>query len=354
MAETTALVAFALLFVILLWRIVSQELQQVSGPNVASRVGSASENEIEGLGEIFSSEKLSESELEKFRDLAQSGELNHIASCLAYPPEEIEERWMLLDEDVIRQLAKTAKSMPEDHKRTLQNLIESQELTAVAAQCAAVQEVIAEGHSISEIRNALASAGASDLEALKSRIRSELESEVEEQSRLVSDLTRELGEYVEEVGGQIREDGAIVLPNSITFGRASAQITQQMRGFLERACETWIRVLESSSLNIAEIRFEGHSSPEWSGAASEAEAFMLNLELSQKRAQSTLSECLNLIEDDRMHAWARQRMTAVGYSSSRPVVIGGQEDLSRSRRVVFSYSSSKEQLLEQIGSALEE
>ena len=204
------------------------------------------------------------------------------------------------------------------------------------------------------VSDVLATADESDLDALKSEIRSRLVSEVEGQKRIVAELVRELGAYVNEVGGRIREDGAIVLPNSITFGRESAQITRQMRDFLQRACESWIRVLESSSLDIAEIRFEGHSSPEWSGAASEAEAFMLNLELSQKRAQSTLSECLNLIADEDRRNWARMRMTAVGYSSSRPIIVDGEEDLPLSRRVVFSYSSSKERLLEDIESVVEE
>ena len=34
-------------------------------------------------------------------------------------------------------------------------------------------------------------------------------------------------------------------------------------------------------------------------------------------------------------AWARERATAVGYSSSHPVLTGGQEDKAKSRRVVF-------------------
>ncbi|MDE0114207.1 MAG: hypothetical protein OXI87_14950 [Albidovulum sp.] len=345
-----------------------QELHESSGSILTLRQGSASEKEIEDFREIFRSENFSESdsvllrelfmpgsenELAAFRDLAQSGELNQFSTCLAYPPEEMNERWRLLDEEFVRQLAESATKLPEELKQSLRNIIESQKLAA-AAQCAAVQDVVVEGRSVAEIRDGLAAAGENDLEALKSRIRSRLVSEAEGQMSIVSDLTRELGAYVDEVGGQIREDGAIVLPNSITFGRESAQITQQMRDFLERACETWLRVLESSSLDIAEVRFEGHSSPEWGGAASEAEAFMLNLELSQKRAQATLSECFNLIEDDGLRAWARKRMTAVGYSSSRPIVISGQEDLPRSRRVVFSYFSSKERLLEDIGSAVEE
>ncbi len=374
-AETFMLVSFALLLLFLFWRLDLQERQELRGQIEGSELEEIGSSEVERLRRIFESESFSEDDLtllrnlyaqdsenglNEFRNLARSGNMQPLAICLARPPEEMNERWRLLDESIVRQLAETAVNMPERQKRTLQTLIETKDLAGLAAECTGFQEIVGEGRTASEVRDALevsdalVSAGESDSEDLKSRIRSRLVSEVEGQQRIVSDLVRVLGVYVSEVGGQIRDDGAIVLPNSITFARASAQLTQQMREFLGRACDPWIKVLESSGLDIEEIRFEGHSSPEWSGAASEAEAFMLNLELSQRRAQAALSECLDIVGDVDRQAWARKRMTAVGFSSSRPIVVEGREDLPQSRRVVFSYSTSTKRLLEDIENVVEE
>jgi hypothetical protein len=45
---------------------------------------------------------------------------------------------------------------------------------------------------------------------------------------------------------------------------------------------------------------------------------------------------------DDVGKWARARMAAVGYSSSRPVLADGAEDRERSRRVVFAIDTQTE------------
>ena len=52
-------------------------------------------------------------------------------------------------------------------------------------------------------------------------------------------------------------------------------------------------------------------------------------------------------------AWARSVATAVGYSSSHPVMAGGAEDKEKSRRVVFRVGFSDAETLEGIESEVE-
>ena len=59
------------------------------------------------------------------------------------------------------------------------------------------------------------------------------------------------------------------------------------------------------------------------------------MDLSQRRASTVLAECLRLISDSPALLWSRQRLAAIGYSSSHPVRHDGVEDPVRSRRVVF-------------------
>lgn len=83
------------------------------------------------------------------------------------------------------------------------------------------------------------------------------------------------------------------------------------------------------------MRIEGHASSEWSGRAA-ADAYAANLDLSQARAGAVFKRCLDLAGNDAVAEWARSRLSAVGYSSSRPVIASGVEDRAASRRVVFA------------------
>ena len=89
----------------------------------------------------------------------------------------------------------------------------------------------------------------------------------------------------------------------------------------------------------------------WSGASAEA-AYLANLALSQARAHAVLSTCLALVPGPE-GAWARSVATAVGYSSSHPVMVGGAEDKEKSRRVVFRVDFSDAETLEGIGREVE-
>jgi endonuclease YncB( thermonuclease family) len=73
-------------------------------------------------------------------------------------------------------------------------------------------------------------------------------------------------------------------------------------------------------------------------------AYLANLALSQARAHAVLSTCLELVPGPE-GTWARERATAIGYSSSHPVLVDGQEDKAKSRRVVFRVDFSLDEVI---------
>ena len=100
---------------------------------------------------------------------------------------------------------------------------------------------------------------------------------------------------------------------------------------------------------MADIRIEGHSSPEWRGAPTVHDAWVKNLNLSQRRAQSVLVYCLEHVQQTPLGDWARRKLTAVGYSSSRPVMTGEIKDWRKSRRVVLGHDFSHDKLIAKLG-----
>lgn len=184
-------------------------------------------------------------------------------------------------------------------------------------------------------------------EALKARIRERIAGEDAARATVAAALRDELGAVVAARGGEIAADGALVFPDKVLFDVGSAAITPELEAFLSEICLPWFRTLESADVAISELRIEGHASSEWDRATPPDHAYLNNLALSQARAHAVLSTCLALVPGADGE-WARQRATAIGFSSSRPVLVDGAEDPVRSRRVVFSVAFSRDTLIEAI------
>ena len=102
-------------------------------------------------------------------------------------------------------------------------------------------------------------------------------------------------------------------------------ITQQMgKRFVQKAM-----ALVRDGKNIKEIRIEGH--------ADTRGEFLSNLALSSRRAYAVYrcihDECGLNPEEVR---FVEQHMIAVGYSTAKPVIENGVEDINKSRRVEFT------------------
>ena len=92
-------------------------------------------------------------------------------------------------------------------------------------------------------------------------------------------------------------------------------------------------MLVEEGKNIEEVRIEGH--------ADSRGDFLSNLELSSRRAYAVY-ECIynecNLTDEEKK--FVENKMIAVGYSTAKPVVEYGKENLDKSRRVEFKIISS--------------
>jgi len=114
----------------------------------------------------------------------------------------------------------------------------------------------------------------------------------------------------------------------------------------------WLAALQNADLGIASAQIEGHASSEWNATTSSDEAYRRNLDLSQERAKNVLNACLNHVTDVDARIWAQKHLTAVGYSSAKPVNVDGNENKDRSRRVVFSVAMDQEKQQDRIESEI--
>ena len=98
------------------------------------------------------------------------------------------------------------------------------------------------------------------------------------------------------------------------------------------------------SEEIAEVCIEGHTSSEF-GALPSDEAFLKNMELSQDRTISVLKYSFGLQEATLHKKWMQEHITALGLSSARLVLKGGEENRVKSRRVEFAIRTNTKDVL---------
>ena len=207
-------------------------------------------------------------------------------------------------------------------------------------------------HSVEDIKESLRSKEM----GLHGRLEKLLTEEDRARKDLVDGLKRELGNEIKAAGGRIDEfDGTITFPENALFSVGRDDILPRFFDTLNVMCPIWLEKLRKSSnrREIEEILIEGHSSSEWNNAPTKRDAWVLNLELSQRRAQAVLVHCLKLVEGTPSGDWSLAKLAAIGYSSSRPVLENGQESLRKSRRAVFGMRLSREQLRQEIQKELQ-
>ncbi len=295
---------------------------------------------------------------------------------------ELQDRAQLLEDPEQRTLAETAATLEPDELRKLTDLARTPELMAVAAELSAgavpvpqMRLAMLEKHEqwivenkdeidqALDFRRAIDPEGEDNNEVLMARIEHLLAKEAAFDGRLAEDaaerrkfidnLQRELAVDVKKAGGQIDPFGRVIFPQNVVFPAGSETIPPDFMAVLDEICPRWLAELKKSTVrfDIDEIRIEGHSSKEWGSARTLREAWVKNLALSQSRAQSVLKYCLDHVADTPLGVWVRSKMTAVGYSSSRSLVVNGKEDTAASRRVVLGHEFSRERLIADLGKA---
>ena len=347
-AESFMLIAFALLMLLSLWRMQADEDQALL--NLMSESQRAAIERLVGAGELDAMLALVEAGVDPGRALAA---IKADRSGMKLVPEErlagLETAARLVIEADVRALAELAAKLPPEQRRALSQLVALEDYREVLEKLDRYKQLMEEAaeaqRQIASLEAKLAKEDPDD--ALRDRIQRRINAFAQEQAALVATLRARLGASVQEIGGRIEANGTIVLPERVVFRPGEAEIQPAMARFLDAFCVPWITTLHQSGRTIDEVRIEGHASPEW-GAVGARSAFENNLSLSQRRASAVLLWCLDLLRNPGEEAWAKKRLAAVGYSSSRPVITEGAEDHINSRRVVFSVLAPPVELLDAI------
>lgn len=134
---------------------------------------------------------------------------------------------------------------------------------------------------------------------------------------------------------------------ALLFDPGSKELTPRFEVILAEFWVKYIEILAVYSRDIREIKIEGHTSSEWSGASA-TESYFNNMVLSQSRTTSTLEFCYNMTPEA-SKKWVRSFVTANGMSFSRPILDAeGMEDTTKSRRVEFTIIVDSNSALDEI------
>ena len=145
--------------------------------------------------------------------------------------------------------------------------------------------------------------------------------------------------------------GSITLESDVLFATGRYELSAQGRAFIDRFLPVYLQVLFSEEYRpyVSEIIIEGHTD-------SDGE-YLSNLELSQQRALAVASYVLGdsrAVSAD-MKNQLRPVVTVNGRSfSDRIFDESGAEDKDASRRVVFKFRLTDEQMIQQLRTILEE
>jgi len=362
-AEAFMLIAFALLMLLALWRYETDTDRQTMERELQTALAEKRELErelakMEDLSEIS---RMSPEARATLVQMVSEGRLR-LARLLGDhdmdQPEDVQEiarRLEMMQEADLRRLVEATTVWRAEERA---QLLEFVALAPDEQSIADIVAILEDGAKPADIRRALALASRLDpddmagLDALREDIRDRLGERLARQ-RALSVATRDaIGDLVEGLGGQIAENGVITFPDDILFTQGSSTPTPALHNFLAQACLPWFEAMRALGFDVQEVRIEGHASSDWIGVSPEV-AYFNNLNLSQQRAAAVLRMCLENAGAGDTGRWARERATAVGYSSSRPILdASGQEDSNRSRRVVFSASATTEDIFTDIGSVV--
>lgn len=137
----------------------------------------------------------------------------------------------------------------------------------------------------------------------------------------------------------------------VLFEPGKAEVRPQFKEILDDFFPRYLQILTKAEYvnDIAEIRIEGHTSSEWSEEASEEEAYILNMELSQDRTRSVLEYVLRIPAISGNRDWLKQYLTANGLSSSKLISNpDGTQNREESRRVEFRVRTNAEKQLDKL------
>ena len=257
----------------------------------------------------------------------------------------------------------------QDELTAAQEDLAVQQMLLQAAQAAAdkTQEELDAQEAQLQVTLAQLDEQQAQLEAQQSQMAAQQSQIAEQQSQLqlqqqqIEDLVGVRTQIISDLSSALREanisatvdptSGAIALASDVLFATGESQLTDEGRSRIDAFLPVYLDVLFSEEYRgyVSEIIIEGHTDSVGS--------YISNLLLSQQRAYNVASYVLAdgypyISEETRAHL--RQVTTANGRSESDLIYdADGTENQSASRRVVFKFRLTDEQMVAQLQSILE-
>lgn len=119
----------------------------------------------------------------------------------------------------------------------------------------------------------------------------------------------------------------------VLFENNKASLTDAYKSILDDFFPRYINILKPFRDALDEVRIEGHTSSIGPKNADAEQAYFYNMNLSQSRTREVLAYSHSLMQTE--SEWIKANIAAVGFSSSRLVLVDGVEDEAKSRRVSF-------------------
>ncbi|MCG6941135.1 MAG: OmpA family protein [Thiohalocapsa sp.] len=267
----------------------------------------------------------------------------------------------LVEAEDLKKLIDALGSMPRTEREAFVDLLEANGYDNIIDWANKLAELVKNGRSPEEVANALElvkeipPSDLEDIQGLIESIRAPIAASEQLRQEVAASIQTAVGGLVSRIGGEIDPvTGAITLPDTALFAQGSAQLSPQTRDFLDEFCPRWLDKLYAFGPRVGALRIEGHASTEWNVGVGPEEAFLNNMDLSQRRASAVLELCLRQVADGARRTWAQSRLVAVGYSSAHPIIEDGVENPVRSRRVVFRTEVDQSQIIRDIKRKLNE
>lgn len=171
------------------------------------------------------------------------------------------------------------------------------------------------------------------------------------QEDLHNSLMKEFEKDLAKWDAGILKDGTVRFNEpDVLFDEGSRTIKPRFRAILDEFFPRYIALLASPRYrgNIEEVRIEGHTSSSWEGTRRLEDRYLNNALLSQQRSFAILQYCFRQKDVSDYREWLTTVIRANGLAFATPIIIGGREDASQSRRVEFRVKTKADERIHDI------
>ncbi|QWE27915.1 OmpA family protein [Polynucleobacter sp. AM-7D1] len=151
---------------------------------------------------------------------------------------------------------------------------------------------------------------------------------------LLGELQTEFAQDLPKWDAQILDDLTLRFKNpDLMFAIGKADVRPEFKAVMDSFLPRYFAIITKPRFKpyIKELRIEGHTSALWALGTDSKTAYLLNMELSQKRALSTLAYTLQNAGDN--YDWLVANLYSIGLSSSKPIDVSVND--IRNQRVEF-------------------